>query len=112
MAIGHDTVEKPPFTMSAEGPTVVHISDLPATVEEVYFPQHEVVGDVAHSLHTLAERLSGQLPHAQALLPLREEIMARVNDRATEDRLTPQRIVHDVRQVMPWPPWARGCPLG
>ena len=40
---------------------------------------------------------------ASALLALREEILARIADRADEDRfpLTPQRIVHDVRQVMP-----------
>jgi acetolactate synthase-1/2/3 large subunit len=35
------------------------------------------------------------------LLPLREGILARVAARATENRLTPQRLVHDVRQVMP-----------
>ena len=36
-------------------------------------------------------------------LPLREEILDRINDRADEDRfpVTPQRIVHDVRKVMP-----------
>ena len=41
--------------------------------------------------------------NAGALLPLREGILARIADRATEDRFppTPQRIVHDVRQVMP-----------
>jgi acetolactate synthase-1/2/3 large subunit len=40
---------------------------------------------------------------ASALLPLREGILRRIMDRATEDRfpLTPQRIVHDVRQVIP-----------
>ena len=38
-----------------------------------------------------------------ALLPLREDILGRITDRADEDRFppTPQRIVHDVRQVMP-----------
>src|SRR6202044_2964975 len=38
-----------------------------------------------------------------ALLSLRESILTRVADRATEDRWppTPQRIVHDVRQVIP-----------
>jgi acetolactate synthase-1/2/3 large subunit len=34
-------------------------------------------------------------------LPLREVILSHLADRATEDRWTPQRIVHDVRQVMP-----------
>jgi acetolactate synthase-1/2/3 large subunit len=37
------------------------------------------------------------------LLCLRDKILARLADRATEDRfpITPQRIVHDVREVMP-----------
>jgi hypothetical protein len=43
----------------------------------------------------------GKLPNAGALLPLREGILAHLAERATEDRWTPQRIVHDVRQVMP-----------
>ncbi len=103
VAIGHDTVEKPPFFMGPGGPTVIHIGYLPATVEEVFFPHAEVIGDVAITLARLADRLEGKLKNASALLPLREQILAHLADRATEGRfpLTPQRIVHDVRQVMP-----------
>ena len=103
IAIGHDAVEKPPFLMGAKGPSVLHVGYLPATVEEVFFPNAELIGDVGPSLRLLADRLEGRLPRAGALLPLREEILARIADRAEESRypLTPQRIVHDVRQVMP-----------
>ncbi len=103
LAIGHDTVEKPPFLMGPHGPLVIHVGFLPARVEQVFFPHAEVVGDVGASLALLAERLEGRLPRAQALLPLRKEILAHLEDRAEEDRFppTPQRIVHDVRQVMP-----------
>lgn len=103
VAIGHDTVEKPPFLMGTQGPTVLHVGYLPATVEEVFFPHAEVVGDVGPSLGLLADRLEGKLANAGALLGLREEILARIADRAEESRypLTPQRIVHDVRQAMP-----------
>src|SRR6266487_215681 len=103
IAIGHDTVEKPPFIMGPKGPIVLHVGYLPATVEEVYFPHAELVGDVGPSLALLAGRLEGRLPKAGALLPLREQILARIADRAEESRypLSPQRIVHDVRQVMP-----------
>jgi acetolactate synthase-1/2/3 large subunit len=103
IAIGHDTVEKPPFIMGPKGPKVIHIGYIPATVEEVFFPHAEIVGDVGPSLALLAGRLEGRLINASALLPLREQILARLADRATENRfpLTPQRIVHDVRQVMP-----------
>ena len=103
IAIGHDTVEKPPFLMGAGGPTVLHVGYLPATVEEVFFPHAEVVGDVGPSLALLADRLEGRLSNAEALLPLRDGILAHIAERAEESRfpLTPQRIVHDVRQVMP-----------
>jgi acetolactate synthase I/II/III large subunit len=103
VAIGHDTVEKPPFFMGPGGPTVIHIGYLPAAVEEVFFPHAEVLGDVAGTLSRLAGRLEGELQNASALLPLREQILAHLTDRAAESRfpLTPQRIVHDVREVMP-----------
>jgi acetolactate synthase I/II/III large subunit len=103
ISIGHDTVEKPPFLMGPGGPKVLHVGYLPATVEEVYFPHAELIGDVGPSLTLLADRLEGNLPCAGALLSLREEILERIGDRAEESRypLTPQRIVHDVRRVMP-----------
>jgi acetolactate synthase-1/2/3 large subunit len=103
IAIGHDTVEKPPFLMGPHGPTVLHVGFLPATVEEVFFPDAEVVGDVGPSLKLLADRIEGKLPNAGALLGLREQILKHIEDRCDERRfpLTPQRIVHDVRKVMP-----------
>src|SRR6185437_6721740 len=96
-------IEKPPFLMGPKGPTVLHVGYLPAVVEEVFFPHAELIGDVGPSLTLLADRLEGRLPNAGALLPLRAEILRHIGDRAEESRypLTPQRIVHDVRQVMP-----------
>ncbi|MCA2406829.1 acetolactate synthase large subunit [Rhizobium leguminosarum] len=101
ITIGHDTIEKPPFIMGKGGPKVVHVGYQPATVEQVYFPQSEVIGDIGPSLKALANRLEGKLPNAQALLHLRERILERIAARATEDRFTPQRLVHDIREVMP-----------
>jgi acetolactate synthase-1/2/3 large subunit len=103
ISIGHDTVEKPPFLMGAQGPQVIHIGATAATVEQVYFPQAEIIGEVGAGVVLLADRLEGRLPNAAALLGLRETILARLADRAQEERfpLTPQRLVHDVRSVMP-----------
>jgi acetolactate synthase-1/2/3 large subunit len=103
LSIGHDTVEKPPFIMGAKGPQVIHVGYLPATVEEVFFPHAEVVGDVGPSLALLADRLEGKVANAGALLPLRDAILAHLTERATESRFppTPQRIVHDVREAVP-----------
>jgi acetolactate synthase-1/2/3 large subunit len=103
LSIGHDTVEKPPFIMGPKGPKVIHVGYTPANVEQVFFPHAEVVGDVGSSLARLADLVHAKLPNAGALIPLREGILKRTLDRAEESRfpLTPQRIVHDVRTVMP-----------
>jgi acetolactate synthase-1/2/3 large subunit len=103
LCIGHDTIEKPPFIMGPKGPKVIHVGYTPANVEQVYFPDAEVVGDVGPSLALLADRVQGKLPNAGALVPLRKSILERTLARSEESRfpLTPQRIVSDVRKVMP-----------
>jgi len=103
IAIGHDTVEKPPFLMGPDGPHVIHVGYTPATVERVYFPQTEIIGDVGPSLLQLAALVDGRLTADPAFIALRENVLAHVEDRASDARfpLAPQRIVHDVRAVMP-----------
>ena len=104
VAIGHDTIEKPPFLMkSAGGPKVIHVGYQSATVEQVYHPDIEVIGDIGATVEGLGERLEGRLSPDDGMLELRQKILAHINDRAEEDRfpITPQRIVHDVRKVMP-----------
>ena len=103
ISIGHDTVEKPPFIMGPDGPKVIHVGFTAASVEQVYFPHAEVVGDVGPSLALLADRIEGKLRIDPAFTGLRSEITGRIRDRADEGRFppTPQRIVRDVRKVMP-----------
>jgi acetolactate synthase-1/2/3 large subunit len=103
IAIGHDTVEKPPFLMDASGPHVIHIGFTPAIVEPVYFPNSEIIGDVGPGLLKLADLLEGRLTPDPAFIAMKETVIAHVADRADEHRfpLTPQRIVYDVRAVMP-----------
>ncbi|WP_217539201.1 acetolactate synthase large subunit [Stenotrophomonas sp. GbtcB23] len=104
IAIGHDTVEKPPFLMKGKGgPKVIHIGFQSATVEQVYHPDIEVIGDIGATVDGLAERLEGKVSEDQGMVDLRQKILSRLNDRAEEDRfpVTPQRLVHDVREAMP-----------
>jgi acetolactate synthase-1/2/3 large subunit len=103
ISIGHDTVEKPPFFMGPKGPRVIHVGFTPASVEQVYFPHAEVIGDVGTNMILLADRIEGKVKVDAAFTALRAEILARIRDRADEERfpMTPQRIVRDVRKVMP-----------
>ncbi len=104
IAIGHDTVEKPPFLMRDKGgPKVIHVGFTSATVEQVFHPDAEVVGDIGLTVTALADRLGGRLDPDTSLLELRQTILARINEGSSEDRfpVTPQQLVHDVRTVMP-----------
>ena len=76
----------------------------PATVEEVFFPHAELVGDVGPSLAAAgrpARRQAAERRRASSRCA--RQFSRAIGDRAEESRfpLTPQRIVHDVRQVMP-----------
>jgi acetolactate synthase-1/2/3 large subunit len=105
VAIGHDTVEKPPFLMGkvAGGPRVLYVGYVSANVEQVFYPDAEVIGDIGETMTSLAERLEGRLRPEPGLLDLRRKILARLNDRSESAAfpLTPQRIVRDVRKVVP-----------
>jgi acetolactate synthase-1/2/3 large subunit len=105
IAIGHDTVEKPPFLMGgiAGGPKVIHIGYVSANVEQVFYPDAELIGDIGATMAALADQLGGSLDRDEEMMKLRTDILARVNERADEGSfpVTPQRLVRDVRAVMP-----------
>jgi Thiamine pyrophosphate-requiring enzymes [acetolactate synthase, pyruvate dehydrogenase (cytochrome), glyoxylate carboligase, phosphonopyruvate decarboxylase] len=56
--IGHDVIEKPPFFMVRGGTEVIHISFRSAEVDAVYFPQVEVIGDIANAVWQISEALN------------------------------------------------------
>src|SRR3954453_19833007 len=53
--VGHDVIEKPPFFMVRGGAEVVHVSTNPAEVDPVYFPQIELIGDIANAIWQIKE---------------------------------------------------------
>jgi len=104
IAIGHDTVEKPPFLMGASGdPKVVYVGYVSATVEQVFHPDAEVIGDIGATVAALADALHQRVKPAGEFLKLRDEILGHLNERAEDNRfpVIPQRLVHDVRKVVP-----------
>ena len=101
--VGHDVVEKPPFFMQPGGVEVVHVNFSTAEVDPVYFPQVEVVGDIANSIWQICEQLQAQ-PHWDfaRMLELRDAGEAHLREGADDDRfpIYPQRLVADVRAVI------------
>ena len=101
--IGHDVVEKPPFFMEQGGVEVIHVNFSTAAVDPVYFPQVEVVGDIANSIWQISEGLQKQ-PHwdFSRFLEVRQAGEAHLLEGADDNRfpIYPQRLVADVRKVM------------
>ena len=104
IAIGHDTVEKPPFLMGgkAGGRRLIHLGYLPASVEQVFYPDAELVGDIGANVTALAGRLEGRIKPEPGLTALRAQVLARINEGSESDRfpIIPQRLVRDVRAVI------------
>lgn len=102
--VGHDVVEKPPFFMSQDGREVLHIAFYPAQIDDVYFPQHEVAGDIAKNMLQITEGLScsehWDFSYFDRVV---KEIKGHIQDKSKDIGfpLIPQRVVSDVREAMP-----------
>lgn len=102
--VGHDVIEKPPFFMTQGGLQVIHINFFSASVDEVYFPQLEVIGDIADSIQELAANLDPEKTIGDGtLLPVKKFIDEHIQERADDERfpIVPQRLVADIRKAMP-----------
>jgi acetolactate synthase-1/2/3 large subunit len=102
--IGHDVIEKPPFFMVRGGTEVVHVSFRSAEVDPVYFPQIEVVGDIANAIWEIKEKIEVQDGwDFSRMLAIREANEAHVALGADDARFPvyPQRLVADLRSVLP-----------
>lgn len=102
--VGHDVVEKPPFFMRPKGLKVIHINFSSAVVDPVYFPQVELVGDIANSIWQLNQLLEPQAHwDFTGFQKACAAMQAHLAEGADDPRFPvyPQRLVADVRQVMP-----------
>ena len=100
--VGHDVVEKPPFIMRGER-TVIHVNFDSASVNDIYYPQMEVIGDIANAIWQLTEGLENIQTewdtdyHMPARITLEKEFSEHVNAAKT---ITPQVVVKTVRDCV------------
>lgn len=102
--VGHDTIERPPFSMRHKGSKMIHVNFDSAAVESVYFPQLEVVGDIANSILKIKEGLTPQETWKFDFYKdlhcayLEHRTLAEGDNRFP---VLPERLVSDIRKVMP-----------
>lgn len=101
--IGHDVIEKPPFFMREDRRTVIHINYNSAEVDAVYFPQIEVVGDIANSVWQLKEALEPQRHWDFSFFGrVRHALLAQIDSCARDDRfpMTAPRLVAELQAIL------------
>lgn len=107
LAIGYDLVEYPPRLWNPKRKErVVHLDFLPAEIDVDYQPEVECVGDLAHTLWMLNQRVerdglpawdfSRQRTFRERML---EDFRAHAGD-DTEGSIRPQKALWDVRQAL------------
>jgi len=111
--VGHDVIEKPPFFMrnDCEGragddspPVVIHVSTRTAEVDPVYFPQIEVIGDIANAIWQIKDDI---VPQGRwkfdRLLAYRKAEVEHTERLAADERFPvfPPTVVSEVRAAMP-----------
>ncbi len=103
--IGHDVVEKPPFIMTqSDKRKVIHINFFSANVDNIYFPDLEVVGDIANAIWQIKESLE---PQKHWDFSYYMKIKQKIEDHIRRDEdssnfpIIPQKIVKTVREIMP-----------
>ena len=102
--VGHDVIEKPPFFMSAGGAKVIHINYFSSNVDEVYFPQLDVVGDIAGSIEQLAKKVDKCAHWGFSYFErVKNDIESHLEEGSDDVRypVIPQHLVKQVRKAMP-----------
>lgn len=102
--VGHDVIEKPPFFMRAGGARVIHVSNRTAEVDPVYFPQAEVIGDIANAVWQMKEALTPNPSWNFArMLGYRRAELDHTRKLAEDARfpIFPPHLVQQVRDAMP-----------
>ena len=106
ICLGYDLVEyHPRLWNTASTHRIIHIDFLPAEVDECYHPDVEAVGDIAHSLWMLNERLADEpfsfsSPQAARVrASMLEDFRAHAQDE-TEGSIRPQKALWEVRRAL------------
>ena len=101
--VGHDVTEKPPFFMEKGGMKVIHINFSSSDVDDTYFPQFDVLGDISENIRKLRQQITNQ-EHwdFDYFLRVKQEMEGHTEKYFSDERfpILPQRAVKVVRDTL------------
>ncbi|MFT5710876.1 MAG: acetolactate synthase-1/2/3 large subunit [Halioglobus sp.] len=101
--VGHDVIEKPPFIMEKGGIKVIHINFYAAHIDDVYFPQLNVLGDISKSIEHLTNRIGTCSNKDFSYFDrVKNEVNSHLSKYFKDDRfpILPQRLVSILRDEL------------
>ncbi len=104
LAIGYDTVEYEPAAWNTSpNLSLIHLDELPATVDRAYRPAVEVIGDIARNLDALAPLVRLTAPAERPeVVQARKALLddERRGAALTGSPVHPLRFMYDLRQTL------------
>jgi acetolactate synthase-1/2/3 large subunit len=109
ISLGYDMVEYPPRLWSAAGThKIVHMDFIPSEIDEKYRIDVEVIGDLAHTLWMLNQRIDAHgadnlhfdHSHTREARARMTEDFEEYKDDDTEGSIRPQKALWDIRQAL------------
>lgn len=106
ITVGYDLVEYPPRGWNRwNDKKIIHIDFLPAVVDQNYQLEVEVIGDLAHTLWMMNERVRAHpqhwdLAYAKAVRRAMIELLEEHKDDDTEGVVRPQKALWDIRNAL------------
>jgi acetolactate synthase-1/2/3 large subunit len=102
--VGHEIMEKPPFLMEEGGKKVIHVNFFPNQIDDVYFPQLNIVGDISTSVKRMADKIKDNSHWNQTYFnKIKHEVDTHLAKYSMDNRFPalPQRVVKIIREQMP-----------
>jgi acetolactate synthase-1/2/3 large subunit len=102
--IGHDVIEKPPFIMHEDSAKVIHINFIASSVDDTYFPQLDLLGDIASNIFSLTQLVKKQEHwNFEYFMRIIDESQQHIKKYFKDERfpILPQRALKDVRDALP-----------
>lgn len=102
--IGHDVIEKPPFIMHEDSAKVIHVNFIASSVDDTYFPQLELLGDIASNIFSLTQLIKKQKHwNFEYYMRVIDESQQHIKKYFKDERfpILPQRALKDIRDALP-----------
>lgn len=103
LSVGYDPIEKPTMLMGVDGTPSIHINFTEATIDEVYAPFLEVIGDIGNTFWQLSELEIEKVWDYEEVYHIRDRYRTILRGHLEDEiehslLLGPRQLAHTVRE--------------